>query len=114
VTAVLRVTERAGDRVVAELPEDVDLHSTPGLRALGDRMIDEGCRHLTLDCSRTLYLDSTGISAIVAWYQRLDAVGGSLALSEVNEHLYSLLTRLGLHTAITITPGTAASDKQGS
>ncbi|MER6222734.1 STAS domain-containing protein [Streptomyces sp. 900105755] len=111
---MLRVTERAGDRVVAELPEDVDLHSTPGLRALGDRMIDEGCRHLTLDCSRTLYLDSTGISAIVAWYQRLDAADGSLTLSQVNEHLYSLLTRLGLHTAITITPGTAASDKQGS
>ncbi|MER6535433.1 STAS domain-containing protein [Streptomyces sp. 900105755] len=111
---MLHVTERAGDRVVAQLPEDVDLHSTPGLRAVGDRMIDEGCRHLTLDCSGTLYLDSTGISAIVVWYQRLDAVGGSLTLSEVNEHLYSLLTRLGLHTAITITPGTATSDKQGS
>ncbi|MCS0604364.1 STAS domain-containing protein [Streptomyces sp. LP11] len=110
---MLHVTERAGDRVVARLPEDVDLHTTPGLRAVGDRIIDEGCRHLTLDASRTLHLDSTGICAFVVWYQRLDALSGSLTLSGVSEHLYGLLARLGLHTAMTITAGGAASDSPG-
>lgn len=110
---MLHVTQRVGDRVTAELPEDADLHTTPGLRAIGDRVIDEGCRHLTLDASRTLHVDSTGISALITWYQRLDALDGSLTLSGVGEHLYGLLTRLGLHTVMAITPGTATTDAPG-
>jgi anti-anti-sigma factor len=111
---VLHVTARAGDRVTAQLPKDVDLHTTPGLRAIGDRIIDEGCRHLTLDASHTLHVDSTGINALIVWYRRLDALHGSLTLSGVSEHLSGLLRRLGLHTVLAITPGAADTDAPGS
>jgi anti-anti-sigma factor len=103
---VLQIVERAGDHVTAALPEDVDLYSSPFLCALAERMIDEGCRHLTLDASRTCHLDSTGITALVTWYQRLDALGGTLAMTGADEHVHALLTRLGLHTVIAIGPGT--------
>ncbi|WP_052845311.1 STAS domain-containing protein [Streptomyces sp. NRRL S-31] len=106
---MLHIVARTGDHVVAALPEDVDLYSTPFLRAVADRIIDEGCRHLTLDASRTLHLDSTGVTALIAWYQRLDPLGGSLAVTGLDEHLYALLTRLGLNGVITLT-GPAAHD----
>ncbi|MFD8153063.1 STAS domain-containing protein [Streptomyces sp. NPDC001046] len=99
---MLHIVERTGDHVTGALPVDVDLYSTPSLRAEVDRMIDEGCRHLTLDASRMLFIDSTGITALVSWYQRLAALRGSVAVRGLSDHHHSLLTRLGLDTVMTI------------
>jgi anti-anti-sigma factor len=108
--AVLQITERAGDHVTGTLPEDVDFPSTPGLRAATDRIIDEGCRHLTLDASHTLHLDSTGITALLIWHQRLEDLGGTLTLTGLNQHLRYLLSRLGLDTILNLTPRTPTTD----
>ncbi|GAB1332340.1 STAS domain-containing protein [Streptomyces sp. NPDC093260] len=107
---MLQVTERTDDEVVARLPQDVDLYTTPGLRAVGDRIIDEGCRHLVLDASDTLHVDSTGITLIITWYRRLDRMGGAVVLTQVQDHLCDLLLRLGLGTVMTITRRTARPD----
>lgn len=111
---MLHVIRRTGDRVTAALPEEVDLQSAPALRAVGDRIIDEGCRHLTLDATRTLHLDSTGITVLLTWYRRLHALGGSLALTGADGRLCSLLARLGLHTVMAITPRPATDAAPGT
>ncbi|MFF5637076.1 STAS domain-containing protein [Streptomyces sp. NPDC012825] len=110
---MLHVTARAGNRVTARLPEDVDLHTAPLLRAVGDRVIDEGCRHLTLDASRTSCMDSSGVTLLITWYQRLDRLEGTVELIQVSTNMYELLHRLGLHTAMTITPRTPAPGTPG-
>ncbi|WP_228973209.1 STAS domain-containing protein [Streptomyces sp. DH12] len=110
---MLRVIQRTGDRVTAALPADVDLHTTPRLCAVGDRIIDEGCRHLVLDASGTDHLDSTGISVFIAWYKRLSALGGSLTLTEVDERHLAVLTRLGLTSIMTII-GVSTTDNPGA
>ncbi|MET9931287.1 MULTISPECIES: STAS domain-containing protein [unclassified Streptomyces] len=94
----------------ALLPESVDLHTAPLLRAVGARMIDEGCRHLVLDASRSRFLDSSGVTLLINWYQRLDRLEGTLSLTGVNANIYDLLHRLGLDTVITLTPHTPAPD----
>lgn len=106
---MLRITERAGEHVTVALPEDVDLSSTPRLRAAIGRVIDEGCRHLTVDASHTLHVDSTGITALILWHQRLEVLGGTLTLTHVDQHLCHLLHRLGLDTVLTITPHAATT-----
>ncbi|WP_306325973.1 STAS domain-containing protein [Streptomyces venezuelae] len=110
---MLHVTTRAGNRVTALLPENVDLHTASLLCAVGDRMIDEGCRHLTLDASRSRFLDSSGVTLLIHWYQRLTRLDGTLSLAEVNAHIHDLLHRLGLHTVITITPRTPTPGPPG-
>ncbi|MFB8249932.1 STAS domain-containing protein [Streptomyces sp. NPDC001046] len=110
---MLNVTGRAGDHVTARLPEDVDLHTTPGLCAVVNRIIDEGCRHLTLDASALRHLDSTGVTAFLAWYQRLAPPGGTLTLTGLTGHPQTMLTRMGLHRALTITPDTPSGDTAG-
>ncbi|MFE5511693.1 STAS domain-containing protein [Streptomyces sp. NPDC056529] len=110
---MLHVTTRTGDRVTAALPEDVDLHTAPLLRAVGARMIDEGCRHLVLDASKSRFLDSSGVTLLIHWYQRLTRLDGTLSLTEVNANVYDLLHRLGLDTVITTTLRTPAPDPPG-
>lgn len=107
---MLNVTGRAGDHVSARLPENLDLHTTPGVRALVDRIIDEGCLHLTLDGCALRHLDSTGVTALLAWYRRLHALDGTLTLTNLTGHPHLMLTRMGLHTALSITPDTPSAD----
>ncbi|MFC8176905.1 STAS domain-containing protein [Streptomyces sp. NPDC057242] len=107
---MLHVTTRAGDRITALLPESVDLHTAPLLRAVGGRMIDEGCRHLVLDASRSRFLDSSGVTLLIHWYQSLTRLEGTLSVTGANAHVYDLLHRLGLDTVITLTPHAPTPD----
>ncbi|MFJ5933984.1 STAS domain-containing protein [Streptomyces sp. NPDC093071] len=107
---MLHVTMRTGNGVTALLPESVDLHTVPLLRAVGNRMIDEGCRHLTLDASRSSFLDSSGVTLLINWYQRLNRLEGTLSLTGVNTNIYDLLHRLGLDAVITLTPHAPTPD----
>ncbi|MGJ7415445.1 STAS domain-containing protein [Streptomyces cinereoruber] len=107
---MLHVTTRTGNGVTALLPESVDLHTVPLLRAVGNRMIDEGCRHLTLDASRSSFLDSSGVTLLINWYQRLHGLEGTLSLTGVNTNVYDLLHRLGLDAVIALTPHPPAPD----
>ncbi|MBY8878235.1 STAS domain-containing protein [Actinacidiphila acidipaludis] len=111
---MLQVTERSGDRVTARLPEDVDLDSMPKLQAVGDRVIDEGCRHLTLDATDMVYLDSTGTTLLIGWYQRLDQLGGTLSLTQVSGPICDLFLRLGLDSVLTISPRAVGPDAPGT
>ncbi|MFF9087511.1 STAS domain-containing protein [Streptomyces sp. NPDC014991] len=106
---MLRIIESQGDRTRAQLPEDVDLYTTSTLRTAVDGLIDAGCRHLVLDASRTLHMDSTGVSALVGWYQRLDALGGSLGVTGLDDGLLRMFTILGLDTVMSLTPGKTPS-----
>ncbi|NEE23463.1 STAS domain-containing protein [Streptomyces sp. SID7499] len=106
---VLHIMEREGDRVVAQLPEDVDLYTTPSVSTAVNGLIDSGCCHLVLDATRTLHMDSTGVSALVGWYQRLDVVDGSLGVTGLHDGLLRMFTILGLDNVMSLTPGPAAT-----
>ncbi|MEU0053752.1 STAS domain-containing protein [Streptomyces sp. NPDC006184] len=106
---MLHITGSQGDRTRAELPEDVDLYTTASLRTAVDGLIDAGCRHLVLDASRTQHMDSTGVSALVGWYQRLDTLGGSLSVTGLDDGLLRMFTILGLDSVMTLTPGKTPS-----
>ncbi|MEU3860056.1 STAS domain-containing protein [Streptomyces sp. NPDC028722] len=106
---MLHITGSQGDRTRAELPEDVDLYTTSSLRTAVDGLIDAGCRHLVLDASRTQHMDSTGVSALVGWYQRLDTLGGSLSVTGLDDGLLRMFTILGLDSVMTLTPGKTPS-----
>ncbi|MET9390210.1 STAS domain-containing protein [Streptomyces sp. NPDC006624] len=106
---MLHISEREGDRVVAELPEDVDLYTAPSVVTAVHALIDSGCRHLVLDASHTLHMDSTGVSALVGWYQRLDEAGGSLSVIGLHDGLLRMFGVLGLDTVISLKPAGPAA-----
>ncbi|MEV5432363.1 STAS domain-containing protein [Streptomyces sp. NPDC052701] len=93
---VLKVVQRCDDLVIVAFPEDVDLHTSEAMSGIGDRLLDEGCRHLIVEASRTSYLDSTGVTLLLRWLHRLEDLGGTLILTGLNQHLTTKLDILGL------------------
>ena len=68
--------------------------------------LEKGERRLLIDFSRTGYIDSSGLGALVSISKRVREAGGDLRLSGLNDDLRSLfeLTKLDTLFAITETP----------
>jgi anti-sigma B factor antagonist len=76
------------------------------LKDLIQSALDKGERRLLIDFSRTGYIDSSGLGALVSISKRVREAGGELRLSGLNDDLRSLfeLTKLDTLFAITETP----------
>ncbi len=76
------------------------------LKDLIQGALEKGERRLLIDFSRTGYIDSSGLGALVSISKRVREAGGDLRLSGLNEDLRSLfeLTKLDTLFAITETP----------
>jgi len=76
------------------------------LKDLIQAALEKGERRLLIDFSRTGYIDSSGLGALVSIAKRVRESGGELRLSGLNDDLRSLfeLTKLDTLFAITETP----------
>jgi len=76
------------------------------LKDLVQTALDRGERRLLIDFSRTGYIDSSGLGALVSISKRIREAGGELRLSGLNEDLRSLfeLTKLDTLFSIADTP----------
>jgi anti-sigma B factor antagonist len=76
------------------------------LKDLMQAALDRGDRRLLIDFSRTGYIDSSGLGALVSISKKIREAGGELRLSGLNEDLRSLfeLTKLDTLFAIAETP----------
>ena len=76
------------------------------LKDLVQAALERGERRLLIDFSRTGYIDSSGLGALVSISKRVRETGGELRLSGLNDDLRSLfeLTKLDTLFAITETP----------
>ena len=76
------------------------------LKDMVQAALDRGDRRLLIDFSRTGYIDSSGLGALVSLSKRIREAGGELRLSGLNEDLRSLfeLTKLDTLFAIAETP----------
>jgi anti-sigma B factor antagonist len=76
------------------------------LKELVQRALDGGARKFLLDFSKTGYIDSSGLGALVSISKKVREEGGELRLAGLNDDLRSLfeLTKLDTLFAITETP----------
>ena len=72
------------------------------LKDLVQAALDSGERRLLVDFSRTGYIDSSGLGALVSISKRIREAGGELRLSGLNEDLRSLFELTKLDTLFTI------------
>jgi anti-sigma B factor antagonist len=82
------------------------------LKDLVQAALERGDRRLLIDFSRTGYIDSSGLGALVSISKRIRETGGELRLSGLNDDLRSLfeLTKLDTLFAITETPEQALTN----
>lgn len=90
------------DGIVLTLVGELDLASVPALEdAL--RTVEPGTNaRLVLDLSRLMFMDSTGLAAVVGAQERADAHGRQLVLRRPTAQVRQLLALVGLRDHLII------------
>lgn len=95
-------TKTEQDKTVIELVGDLDFHTA---RRLRERLLDlhgEGVNDVVLDMSDLEFIDSSGLSVLVAGLKRLRSGGGDLTLRSVSDQTRRVLEVSGLSRVLSI------------
>jgi anti-sigma B factor antagonist len=80
---------------------DLDLYTAPGVATAFEELPD-GVRHVLADLSALAFVDSAGISTLLAAERRLRAAGGSLAILVDDLRVLRVLEVTGLDRYLSI------------
>lgn len=94
--------ERGGVTVV-QVEGQLIVGNRHELKEVVQAALDGGERKLLVDFSRTGYIDSSGLGALVSISKRIREAGGDLRLAGLNDDLRSLFELTKLDTLFTIT-----------
>jgi anti-anti-sigma factor len=88
--------EREGAKVKVTMGAELTVSFVPELRELLCAIKDDGVLYLVLDCSKTTFLDTAGLSLLLAARNGFSQDGRTLKLTGLQAPLFSLLETLRL------------------
>ena len=91
------------DRVDVALGGDLDNLSLPGLQQAFEGFYDRGCFTVDLDLSELVFLDSSGLGALVAAWRRCQQEGGSVTVHNPSLPVKRLMDMTGV-SRLLLTP----------
>jgi anti-sigma B factor antagonist len=94
---------RQGETTLVRADGQLIVGNRHELKELVSRALEGGARRFVLDFSRTGYIDSSGLGALVTIAKQVREHGGELRLSGLNEDLRSLFELTKLDTLFAIT-----------
>jgi anti-sigma B factor antagonist len=80
---------------------EIDVATSPRLRAELNALVDQGVRDLTLQFGEVSFVDSSGLGVLVGIYKRLREEGdGSIRIVEAQASVRKVFEITGLETAL--------------
>jgi len=107
------ITTRTDEEIVVRLIGELDLATAPRLDEELAGLAVGGAPHVTLDLAELVFIDSTGLSALVSGLERLRDMGGSLVLRSPNASTMKVLEITGLTGVFDITKARLAREQAG-
>ncbi|HEX2054240.1 MAG TPA: STAS domain-containing protein [Actinomycetota bacterium] len=95
-------TKSEDGKTIIELIGDLDFHTARRLRETLIEFHSQGVNHVTLDLTELEFIDSSGLSVLVAGLKRLRSGGGDLTLRSVSDQTRRVLEVSGLSRVLSI------------
>jgi anti-anti-sigma factor len=94
-------TEQLGGATVVRCDGRLNLVAAPGLRGRLDELVAQGGTRLVVDLSRTAFIDSSGLGALVAGLKRARQAGGDLRIAAPSDQVRTVLGLTNLDRVLT-------------
>ncbi len=100
----MSVTTTTSDQgiVIVSVDGQLIVGNRQELKNLVHEALDRGGRKFVIDCTRTGYIDSSGLGALVSMSRKVRETGGELRIAGLNEDLRALLELTKLDTLFRI------------
>ena len=100
----VELTVLPDERAAVALTGEIDLYTSPSFREVLFQGIDGGARRIILDLALVTFMDSTAISVLVEGVNRLQPIGGSLAVVCDGGSVRRILAIAGLQRVLELYP----------
>ena len=102
-TVELRLESKSeGDWTVLEVGGEVDLSTAASLRARIEQIVHGGARRLVVDLNGVGFMDSSGLSVLVAGMKTMREAGGEFTLACRGESILKVFSVTGLDRVFAI------------
>jgi anti-sigma B factor antagonist len=95
-------TVRDGDTCVVTVAGEVDIYTSPALKAALAEVDLDGCRMLVVDLCSVGFIDSSGLGVLVGALRRAREAGGDLRVVSDNETVARILRITGLDSVFSL------------
>jgi anti-anti-sigma factor len=98
--------DRLAEPLTVRVDGEIDMHTAPDLRAtVSEVLAEQAAITLRLDIGGVSFMDSSGLSAIIAVHKRLAAAAGRLVLARPTPMVRRMLAVTGLGAVLTVEDG---------
>ena len=104
------VRERSESWPVLKVAGEVDIQTSPILQEHLQAILDQGKTSIIVDLGEVTFLDSTGLSVLVAGFKRCQEAGGDMRIVSPQPNVRRVLEITGL-TDVFHVPGTEEDEK---
>ena len=95
------IYEKDNTTLYVGLPEDIDHFISEDIKAETDAYLESGCiRCIVFDFSRTVFMDSSGIGALMGRYKRMKEKGGKVMICGVGDRIRRILRIAAIDTLL--------------
>jgi anti-anti-sigma factor len=91
-----------GGRAEIQLTGELDLETAPSLVAAFEGLLDDRPPKITMDLTRLMFVDSSGLGALVACWRRAQQAGTALTITNPQEDVSLSLEITGLNQILPI------------
>lgn len=89
-------TVHEGDSCVVTVGGEVDIYTSPALKAALAAAAADGCRLMVVDLDKVAFIDSSGLGVLVGALRRAREAGGDLRVVSGNETVERIMRITGL------------------
>ena len=105
----MQISERIEDAVpVVSITGDIDLETSPQLRAFLRTKISHKTPKLLLDFAGVNYIDSSGLATLIEYFQGVHGFGGKLALAALSPRVKNVFEIVRLEQIFSLHPDVPA------
>jgi len=101
----MQINERTEDNIpIVTIVGDIDLESSPQLRAFLKPKSSQKTPRLLLDFSQVSYIDSSGLATLIEYFQAVQGFKGKLALASLSPRVKNVFEIVRLEQIFSLHP----------
>ncbi len=102
-------TEKRGEITVLFMSGNLDAESVPQFKKVANKIVEEGCNTLVVECQKLDFIDSMGLGAMISLLRKVRTQKGDLKISSLKADVRSVFEITRLHNLFEILPDLASA-----
>jgi len=90
------------DKIICKISGEVNIDTSPRLREMFDKIIQNSIKKVVIDTCGVSYIDSSGLATLIEMMQRLKKIDGEMRLCAMPEKVKSIFEVMKLDKLFTI------------